>query len=414
MCALINNQVEAHTVDLAAGMPSGSAREGDVDDGGSLKRAGAAKSAGHRATFRPGTAPVTRVHTLALPGHRGDVRAVALSGDDGTLASTSNRLVKFWTTAPSYRPSDADGVPTGPPQCIRTAMTSTFALCCAFVPGGKRLVVGTKCGALQLFDVASARLVCEVVNAHDGAVWGLAVRPDERGFVTGSADHSAKFWEFGNHVDVGSSDDNSGAEGGNGENLGTDVAANDGVGTTDPSGGGPALVHVRTLRMAEDVLAVSYSHSKARDRLLVAVALLDSTVKVFFEDSLKFFLSLYGHKLPVLSLDISTDDTLCVTASADKNIKLWGLDFGDCHKSMFAHADSVMAVRFVPQTHMFFSIGKDGLVKYWDGDKFEQVLALKGHRGEAWCLAVAHGHVAVLRSLVPLFAFVCVCACCGG
>jgi hypothetical protein len=29
------------------------------------------------------------------------------------------------------------------------------------------------------------------------------------------------------------------------------------------------------------------------------VALLDCTVKVFFLDSLKFFLSLYGHKLPV-------------------------------------------------------------------------------------------------------------------
>ena len=32
---------------------------------------------------------------------------------------------------------------------------------------------------------------------------------------------------------------------------------------------------------------------------LLAVALLDCTVKVFFLDSLKFFLSLYGHKLPV-------------------------------------------------------------------------------------------------------------------
>lgn len=29
------------------------------------------------------------------------------------------------------------------------------------------------------------------------------------------------------------------------------------------------------------------------------MALLDCTVKVFFLDSLKFFLSLYGHKLPV-------------------------------------------------------------------------------------------------------------------
>ena len=39
------------------------------------------------------------------------------------------------------------------------------------------------------------------------------------------------------------------------------------------------------------------------------------------------------------------DNTLLVTGSADKNIKFWGLDFGDCHKSIFAHDDSIMAVQ---------------------------------------------------------------------
>jgi U3 small nucleolar RNA-associated protein 12 len=61
-------------------------------------------------------------------------------------------------------------------------------------------------------------------------------------------------------------------------------------------------------------------------------------------DSLKLKGSLYGHKLPVLSMDISSDSTLLVTGSADKNIKIWGLDFNDCHKSIFAHQDSVMQV----------------------------------------------------------------------
>ena len=34
-----------------------------------------------------------------------------------------------------------------------------------------------------------------------------------------------------------------------------------------------------------------------------------------------------------------------VTGSADKNIRIWGLDYGDCHRSIFAHDDSVMAVQ---------------------------------------------------------------------
>ena len=133
--------------------------------------------------------------------------------------------------------------------------------------------------------------------------------------------------------------------------------------------------------MTDDVLSVRYSPNSK----LLAVALLDSTIKVFYQDSLKFFLSLYGHKvslpyditflfiyhsqLPVLSMDISHDSKLIVTCSADKNVKIWGLDFGDCHKSIFAHEESVMQVAFEKDSHYFWTVGKDKMLKYWDGDK---------------------------------------------
>jgi U3 small nucleolar RNA-associated protein 12 len=83
-----------------------------------------------------------------------------------------------------------------------------------------------------------------------------------------------------------------------------------------------------------------------------------------------------------MSLDISSDSKMIITGSADKNIKIWGLDFGDCHKSIFAHSDSIMALSFVPGTHYFFSASKDKMIKYWDGDKFEQILTIPGHHGE--------------------------------
>lgn len=48
---------------------------------------------------------------------------------------------------------------------------------------------------------------------------------------------------------------------------------------------------------------------------------------------------------------------------------MWGLDFGDCHKSLFAHGDAVMSLAFVRNTHYAFSAGKDRTVKYWDLDR---------------------------------------------
>jgi U3 small nucleolar RNA-associated protein 12 len=80
--------------------------------------------------------------------------------------------------------------------------------------------------------------------------------------------------------------------------------------------------------------------------------------QVFYADSLKFFLSLYGHKLPVVCMDISADGTILATGSADKNIKLWGMDFGDCHRSIFAHSDTITCLNFISNTHYLFSTSK--------------------------------------------------------
>lgn len=76
-------------------------------------------------------------------------------------------------------------------------------------------------------------------------------------------------------------------------------------------------------------------------------------------------------------MDISDDSTLLVSGSTDRNIKIWGLDFGDCHKSIFAHDAAISGVQFVHDTHYFFSCGKDGRVKQWDGDSYDKVVELR-------------------------------------
>ena len=147
------------------------------------------------------------------------------------------------------------------------------------------------------------------------------------------------------------------------------------------------LQHTRTLKLNEDVLSVKFSP----DQKLVAVALLDRTIKIFFANSLKHHLTLYGHALPALSISISLDSKLLLSTSADRTCKIWGLDFGDCHRSIRAHSESVMVGMFElgkdeRDWHNFWSAGKDGGVKYWDGDTWENILSLKGHHGDVWTM----------------------------
>ncbi|KAJ3093332.1 hypothetical protein HDU96_002376 [Phlyctochytrium bullatum] len=323
LCGLANNQLDVYV----AGSPLK-----DDDE--------AAESA----------ASATRLEVSIEEGHRADIRAMAVSSDDVQIATCSTDAVKVWN-AETRR-----AVTTITSDAAKAGGGGGYPLCCAFVPGNNHLIVGTKEGRLDLYDLAAATLL-ESFAAHSGPVWSVQVWPDRRGLTSGSADKEVKFWDFA-------------------------LAAVEEGGAVRKQ---LTLNHSRTLRLTDDVLCVRHSH----DNRFLAVALLDATVKVFYADTLKFYVSLYGHRLPVLSMDISSDSTLIATASADKNIKIWGLDFGDCHRSLRAHEDSVMACKFVFGTHHIFSVGKDRMVKYWDGDKFEQIQKLPGHHGEVWALAVA-------------------------
>jgi len=283
---------------------------------------------------------ISSISSIVLPGHRSDVRALALSSDDLLLMSTSKDSIKIWNIQSL--------------QCIQT-IESGYGLCGSFVPGNTNVVIGTKDGELEIYSIASSEKVFSV-KGHNGSVWSLCLSPDLQGIISAGADNDVKIWNFALDEDP-----------------------------TNPQVKRLILTQAQTLKMSDEVLALCCS----ADNKLMAMSLLDTTIKVFFKDTMKFFLSLFGHKLPVLCLDISSDGNLLVSGSADKNVRIWGLDFGDCHKSLFVHSDSVMDVKFVPDTHHFFSAGKDKLIKYWDADKFQQIMKLEGHYGEVWSLAMS-------------------------
>ncbi|KAI8839624.1 WD40-repeat-containing domain protein [Chytridium lagenaria] len=250
--------------------------------------------------------------TIDTQGHRSDIRALSLSSDDLTLLTASARFLK--TMVNPYPPMHSPHSPT-----------TRFPL--------NRLLCPWKPSRYP-------SILLESIKAHEGPIWSLPSVARKRGLTTGSADKDVKFWEF-TLVD---------------ENATKRLS----------------LTHVRTLRLTDDVLCVRHSH----DQRLLAVSLLDATVKIFHADTLKFFLSLYGHKLPVLAMDISSDGT-----------------------SLRAHEEAVVGCGFVFGTHYLVTAGRDKVVKFWDADKFEQIQKLDGHHGEIWALGVGkYGSIVVTAS----------------
>ena len=234
---------------------------------------------------------------IQLPGHRNDIRTLCLSSDDQLLASGSHNQLKLWNVNTA--------------NCIVT-FESGYCTASIFLPGNKHVLVGTKQGRLELYEVASGNLL-EAQEAHQGSIWSIAMLPDKSGIASGGQDKTVKIWDFVLLEDIEYSKINK----------------------------RPSVKHTKSLKLQDDILALKVSPCGK----FLAVSLLDMTVKIFYLDSFKFFLNLYGHKLPVVTMDISFDSRLIITGSSDKTVKIWGLDFGDCHKSLLKHTDSVMQVQ---------------------------------------------------------------------
>uniref|UniRef100_A0A182J8U8 Small-subunit processome Utp12 domain-containing protein n=1 Tax=Anopheles atroparvus TaxID=41427 RepID=A0A182J8U8_ANOAO len=281
------------------------------------------------------------IYSIHKQGHSSEARSVSFSSDSLAIASGSAESLKLWNRSSQ--------------TVLRTIETDGYVVSTCFVPGDRHVLVGLKGGQLLIVDIVAGE-VLERIEAHEKEIWSIVLTPDMHGCVTGGGDMTVKFWSF---------------------EL---IASSD-----RPEVKVLSLLHKNTLKLEETVLCVRISPNGK----YLAVALLDTTVKIFFLDSLKFYLSLYGHKLPVLTMDISYDSNLIVTGSADRTIKIWGMDFGDCHRSLLAHDNTVTALQFIPQTHMFFSCSKDGKLKQWDADNFQKIVTLPSHLGEAHGLAVS-------------------------
>jgi len=74
------------------------------------------------------------------------------------------------------------------------------------------------------------------------------------------------------------------------------------------------------------------------DGSLFAFSCLDNKIYIHDYPSLSLRCSLYGHSLPVRHFSISSDCSLLVSCGSDKLVKIWGLQFGECRKSLLLDA----------------------------------------------------------------------------
>ncbi|RNF25836.1 U3 small nucleolar RNA-associated protein 12 [Trypanosoma conorhini] len=320
--------------------------------------------------------------TMEQRGHQSDIRQLAFVEDDTALLSLSAEKVMMWNVAlkpqhgdvgaaaahdfydakeANVHHADAEGALTCTGHVAVEAAAAMAAisasLCC----------VGLQDGSVLLVDLPASNVVFAEAEVHVGGVRHVAQRPDSSGFVSVGADRRLIVWTLALLKDS--------AEAQKKRPANNDTKVN--------SNAAPQLLQSMEIELTESPLFVAMSP----DNRFVAVGLQNTNIQLFFADTMKPYLSLFGHKLPPTAVDFSSDGTLVASVGMDKSLRFWGTDFGDCHRAIHAHDDYVTQVAFLRDTHQLLTVSLDGSVKHWDGDNWTMIQMFRQHQRGVWAVA---------------------------
>lgn len=329
--------------------------------------------------------------------HQSDIRALAFVGNDSALLSLSKEKVLMWSLTVQESRMEKDYVDQNDFHDAREANVARVDFrgtlnCCGCVllntvmgggnteagesAGGKSkkhpatgsgtagggdgvamaavsanlCCVGLSDGTVSLLDVASSETIFAEPAFHIGGVKSITKKPDSSGFLSLGADRRLVTWTVGLLKD----------------------------------GRTATLLPAAEIELTELPLFASFSP----DHRYLGVGLQNNNIQLFFADSLKPYLSLFGHKLPPTDMSFSSDGALVASVGTDKSLRFWGTDFGDCHRAIHAHDDYITAVEFVNATHYVFTVSLDGSVKHWDGDNWTMIQCIRQHQHGLWAVAI--------------------------
>jgi WD40 repeat protein len=250
-----------------------------------------------------------------LPGHAGQVAAVAFNDDGTVLASAgADNAVKFWHV--------------GDERLAGSFSPHHYAVnAVAFRPNAQQLLTASDDKSAILWDVRDITSPQKVftlgvdtpANLHEDEIWGAAVSRDGKYAATVSKDHTVKLWD-----------------------LDTGLWIRDFVGHTD------------------SVVVAAFSP----DGRTMATGGLDKEVRVWDVASGTSYV-LAGHSDYVYGLSFSPDGKQLASGGWDQVVLVWNLASRTIATRLPA-TNRVWGVRFSPSGKQIAAATRDGNLNVWD------------------------------------------------
>jgi WD40 repeat protein len=241
-----------------------------------------------------------------LSGHTASVRSIGLSPDGQTLASgSSDRTIKLWNVQTGQLRQTLEG-------------HSDTVWSVAFDRTGQLLISGSGDNTIKLWNVQTGQLR-QTLEGHSGPVYSVALSPDGQTLASGSGDRTMKLW----NAQTG------------------------------------ALLY--TLEEHGDaVRAVAFSP----DGQQIASASWDNTVRIWNVQTGELVHTLQGHRDRVVAVTFLADGQIA-SASLDRTLKIWDAQTGQLRQTLEGHSDWVVAVAASASDSLLVSGSKDKTIRLW-------------------------------------------------
>jgi len=239
-----------------------------------------------------------------LPAHADAITSMVLSVDgNSTLTGGADKSVKLASVANGQLIRDFAGA--------TAAITSV-----AQWPNGAAVAAGTTDGKVFLWTVDGKP--AGTLNAHVGAVTGIAVNANGSGFVTVGADGALRSWAY-------------------------------------------PIIASKTIPHPDRVVGTALSADGKR--LITAGA--DKIVRTWAFPAGTAERQFTGHGGAVSGAAITPDNTTVLSAGADETVRVWNAANGMQIASFAGHAGPIHTLAIAPNGQFAATGGEDGLIKVW-------------------------------------------------